>query len=101
MYIYSEYHDEFFELDGRARNVVKFKVILRSVVERYIPEEDIVDVNVVRELELNGIYVAEVLIELRAGVTFMFFVDSPIPLSVWQWQEILDRLNAISGYMIR
>ena len=93
IYIYSEYHDAFFAVNGVLRNIVKSNEVLRSIIEKYIPEEDIRDVEIVDERVFDGIFVIEVLVKLANGMTYMILVDSPIPLGLEQWQRIVRELK--------
>jgi len=93
IYIYSEYHDAFFVVNGVLRNIVKSKEVLRSIIEKYIPEEDIRDVEIVDERIFDGLFVTEVLVKLANGTTYMILVDSPIPLGLEQWQKIVRELK--------
>jgi len=93
IYIYSEYHDTFFAINGVLRNIIKSKEILRSIIEKYIPEEDIRSIEIVDKRVFNGIFVVEVLVRLKNGITYVILVDSPIPLNIEQWQKIVHELK--------
>jgi len=93
IYIYSEYHDTFFAINGVLRNIIKSKEILRSIIEKYIPEEDIRSIEIVDKPVFNGIFVVEVLVRLKNGITYVILVDSPIPLNIEQWQKIVHELK--------
>lgn len=95
MYIYSDYHDEFFEYRGFARDTVKDPALLRDVIEKYVPVEKILKVHMGAEVEVEGVYAAEVWIVLTDGITSLILADSPIPLTSKQWQIIINKLDEL------
>jgi len=95
MYIYSDYHDEFFEHEGFARNIINNPVLLREVIEKYIPVEKILKVHTGAEVEVEGVYAVEVWIILTDGITSLILADSPIPLTSKQWQIIINKLDEL------
>lgn len=92
MLIYSLYHDEIFTCKGSARKAARSKINLFQVVSKYIYPDDIVDIHVVQELELEGVFAVQLEIILKNGITSMILVDSPLPLSFEQWQKLVDFL---------
>ena len=93
MYIYSDYHDEFFTLEGYARDVVGDPILLRKVVEKYMPVEKLVDIHVGVEIEIEGVYAVEIWVVLSDGITSLVLADSPIPLTPKQWQIIINKVD--------
>jgi hypothetical protein len=93
MHIYSEYHDTFFNVDGRVRNIIGSKVIIRSIIEKYIHESDIINLDIIAVFDDEGIYAAEVIIQLKTGITYFIFLDSILPLTLRQWEYVLGKLG--------
>jgi len=93
MYVYSSYHDAFFERPGSVRDVIESKAALALVINRYIPLDDVRDIHYGAEAEVEGVYAIEVWIELENGETSLVLADSPIPLEPRQWQKIINELD--------
>jgi len=93
MYVYSSYHDAFFEHPGSVRDVIESKAALALVINRYIPLEDVRDIHYGAEVEVEGVYAIEVWIELVNGETSLILADSPIPLEPKQWQTVINKLD--------
>jgi len=97
MYVYSGYHDRFFEIPGSAREATKSWETLVSIVNRFIPLDEIVDLYFGAEVEIEGVYAIEVWIVLENGTTTnLILADSPIPLNLEQWQILVNKLS--EGY---
>lgn len=93
MYIYSEYHDEFFTFEGHARDAVNDPMLLRKIVEKYMPVEKLVDVHIGVEVEIEGVYAVEIWVILSDGITSLILADSPIPLTPKQWQIVINKVD--------
>lgn len=93
MYIYSEYHDEFFTFEGHARDAVNDPMLLRKIVEKYMPVEKLVDMHIGVEVEIEGVYAVEVWVILSDGITSLILADSPIPLTPKQWQIVINKVD--------
>ena len=96
MYVYSGYHDEFFEVPGRARKITRSVEHFLPLIGRFVPLEDVQDFYFGAEVEVEGVYAVEIWIGLESGVTNLIFVDSPIPLNLEQWQRLINILS--KGY---
>jgi len=95
VYVYSEYLDEFMEWRGSAKNLLYNRKIVKEFIEKYVPKEKVIKIHYGLKRELNGIFVLDIWVELKNGVTSFIAVDSPIPLNFRQWQIIASVLNRI------
>ncbi len=93
MYIYSDYHDSFFEHSGSARSIVGSGRSLISMVGKYVSVEIVKGVHIGAEVSIEGVYAVEIWVEIDSGIMTMILVDSPIQLGPWQWQLIVEEIG--------
>ena len=93
MLIYSSYHDEFFEVDGKASELIRDREDLREFIEWLLGFE-IEDIHISLAGRIDVVFIADVWVNIGYDIVRFLLIDTPIKLSERQWERLLEHIDS-------
>lgn len=92
MIIYSSYHDEYFEVEGRASKLIRGREGVKALAEWLLGYE-ISEIHIGLAGYFDAVFAADVWVKLNSGLVRLLFVDTPITLSETQWEKLIFKID--------